>query len=122
MTIKPSLKQVHVREIVPKDYVFAQMLRNSDKTPLLLFPKLIRNSECLDTLTRKEFIAIKDWISENLLQETIMRVEDWLKVAFALNKERWDSGIDWIESQPISKVLAMVDIQKELIEAQKKRK
>jgi hypothetical protein len=56
--------------------------------------------------------------SDNLLNESIFTVESWLEVAFHLNKQRWDSGIDWLEKQPISKIKAMIDINKKVAEQQ----
>jgi hypothetical protein len=53
-----------------------------------------------------------------LLNESIFSVESWLEVAFHLNKQRWDSGIDWLENQPMSKIKAMIEVNKKVAEQQ----
>jgi hypothetical protein len=53
------------------------------------------------------------WVSEDLFHEKIMTVENWLRTSYHLCKQRWDSSVDWLESQPVSKVFLMIDIVKE---------
>jgi hypothetical protein len=45
-------------------------------------------------------------------------VENWLEVSFHLCKQRWDSSVDWLETQPMSKIFAMLDIVKSHVESQ----
>jgi hypothetical protein len=47
-----------------------------------------------------------------------MPLEQWLTTAFHLCKQRWDSSIDWLESQPVPKVLLMIDIVNAHVKAQ----
>ncbi len=47
-----------------------------------------------------------------------MKVEQWLELAFHLCKQRWDSSVDWLENQPVSKILLMADIQSKFVEKQ----
>jgi hypothetical protein len=61
--------------------------------------------------------AIK-WVVETLLDKTVLTVENWLEVAYHLCKQRWDSSVDWLESQPMSKITAMIDIVKRHAEEQ----
>jgi hypothetical protein len=35
-----------------------------------------------------------------------------------LNKQRWDSGVDWLEQQPMSKIKTMLSINKKVAEQQ----
>ena len=109
---------VHVREITPKDLYYAQILRQEEKSFLLLVERMILNPETLEELNPTGFDALVKWITENLLDEKVLPVENWLELAFHLCKQRWDSSIDWLETQPMSKVMLMVDILKKFNEQQ----
>jgi hypothetical protein len=61
-----------------------------------------------------------EWVSENLLNKTLLTVEGWLEVAYHLSKQRWDSSIEWLETQPMSKINLMIDIVKKHAEEQEK--
>lgn len=47
-----------------------------------------------------------------------MSVEAWLETAFHLCKQRWDSSIEWLEIQPVPKILLMVDIVNKFVKEQ----
>lgn len=78
--------------------------------PLIL--RLVCNPEELDGIPARTFRSSIEWIVENLLKEKILTVENWMEVAFHLCKQRWDESIDWMESQPMSKIHAMIHIMK----------
>jgi hypothetical protein len=59
-------------------------------------------------------------VSENVLKDNIFLVEDWLELSFHLCKQRWDSSMDWLETQPMSKIHHMSDITKRFAEEQAK--
>lgn len=69
-------------------------------------------------------------MGDNLLTDTVYKVENWLELAFHLCKQRWDSTVDWLEDQPMSKIQLMIQIlkdhneqqDKEMKKAAKKRK
>ena len=61
------------------------------------------------------------WMSKNLLEEKVMKLDAWLTTAFHLQKQRWDASIDWLEQQPMSKVLLMIDIQSKFGEEQERK-
>lgn len=84
--------------------------------PLVL--RLVCNPEELDKIPARVFRSSIGWISDNLLNASIMPVENWLEVAFHLCKQRWDESIDWMETLPISKIQAMISITKNFAEAQ----
>jgi hypothetical protein len=79
---------------------------------------MILNPETLEELNPSGFNVVVGWIMENLLEEKVLGVENWLELAFHLCKQRWDSSIDWLETQPMSKVMLMVDILKKHNEQQ----
>lgn len=78
--------------------------------------RLIQNQEVLDQLTSSQFRDLANWIADNLLNESVMSPENWMEVAFHLNKQRWDSAIDWLENQPMSKIKLMMEINKKTAE------
>ena len=74
----------------------------------------------LEKATSTETKKVLLWVSENLLDKTVLTVENWLEVAYHLCKQRWDSSVDWLEGQPMSKINAMIDIVKRHAEEQEK--
>ena len=50
------------------------------------------------------------WMSANLLNEKIMKLDQWYETAFHLCKQRFDSTMDWMETQPVSKILLMTQV------------
>lgn len=108
----------HVRELIPKDLYFAQILRNKEKSQVSLYFRVIKNSEVLDKVPVRVFRLLMEWITENVFKQHLITVENWLEVSFHLCKQRWDSSIEWLEGQPMSKVFLMLDISKKFAEQQ----
>lgn len=104
---------IHFREICPKDFYFAQVLRNKEEGSFDLVKRLTLNFEDLLDLPAKDTKRVLEWASQELLNEKIMTVENWLRSAYHMNKQRWGESTDWLESQPMSKVLLMLDIIRE---------
>jgi hypothetical protein len=109
---------VHFREICPKDFYLAQTLRTQELGYFPLLIKLILNPEVLEEYSMSETRYIFEWAVTELIHEKIFSLENWLETCFHLCKQRWDSSIDWLESQPISKVITMIDITQRFVEAQ----
>lgn len=82
--------------------------------------RLLLNPEVLDHSSITQARTIMKWGANTLLDQTVLTVENWLEVAFHLCKQRWDSSIDWLENQPMSKINAMIDIMKTHAENQEK--
>jgi hypothetical protein len=110
----------HVREVKPKDFYFAQLLRQQEDGFIPLVQRLLLNPDCLDLVTIAESRAVFKWISETILQQNVLAVENWLEVAFHLCKQRWDSSLDWLEEQPMSKIQTMIQIIKNHADEQEK--
>lgn len=107
----------HFRELTPKDFYFAQVLRAKEDpnfTPLVL--RLLLNQDVLDVAPASVFREALKWVSENILNEKLLTVENWMEISFHLCKQRWDSSMDWLETQPMSKVLLMIDILQKHVE------
>ena len=100
--------------MTPKDFYFIQVLRNagsSDKDlAFAILSRLLLEEENLDSLSIHETQKTFEWAMENLLSEKVMPVESWLETAFHLCKQRWDESIEWMENQPVPKILLMIDI------------
>jgi hypothetical protein len=110
----------HFREVTPKDFYFAQVLRQTERSQLELIERLLINSEVLEEASSPQTRAVLKWAAETLLNQTVLTVENWLEVAYHLCKQRWDSSVDWLETQPMSKINAMIDIVKRHAEEQEK--
>ncbi len=120
MVTIPNGPTLHFREVTPKDFYFAQILRQTQRSQLELVVRLHLNPEVLDEVTSSQFRTVMKWVGENLLDQTILTVENWMEVAYHLCKQRWDSSIDWLETQPMSKVQTMIEIVKKHAEDQEK--
>lgn len=113
------------RELIPKDYYFFSLINNDypDITQNLLSILLIQrlaglNDEDLNHLPARYVKPISDWMGPELLNDKVMKVDQWLELAFCLCKQRWDSSIEWLENQPVSKILLMAKIQSDFISKQ----
>ena len=74
--------------------------------------------EILNIIPMRYAGPITWWMVKNILEEKIMSVDKWLELAYHLQKQRWDSSIDWLEGQPVTKIQLMANIQKNFVESQ----
>ena len=75
-----------------------------------LAERLLLNPEVLDEVNASKTRGVLNWVGETLLTEKILTVENWLEIAYHLCKQRWDSSVDWLETQPMSKIQAMIQV------------
>jgi hypothetical protein len=80
--------------------------------------RLILNPEILEVTPAYVFRALTNWVMDNIFSDSILTVENWLEVSFHLCKQRWDSSVDWLENQPMSKIHLMMNIVKKYGEQQ----
>ena len=106
------------REICPRDFYWFNLVENdypdmSESHKLLLILAMLSNEgeSVLDRIPRRSVGPLIWWSSKNLIEERVMTLESWLTTAFHLQKQRWDASIDWLEEQPMSKVILMMNIQ-----------
>lgn len=116
----PGGPTFHFREITPKDFYLAQVLRQSERSQLELIERLLVDDRILDMATASQTRQVIKWAVETLLDKTILTLENWLEVAYHLCKQRWDSSIEWLETQPMSKINLMIDIVKKHADEQEK--
>ena len=110
----------HFREVTPKDFYLAQVLRQAERSQLELIQRLLVDERILDEATAAQTRQAVKWACETLLDKTILTLENWLEVAYHLCKQRWDSSIEWLETQPMSKINLMIEIVKKHAEEQEK--
>jgi hypothetical protein len=67
--------------------------------------------ENLSMIPARFIKPLSEWLGPNILTEKVMTVEQWLEMAFHLCKQRWDSSVEWLEQQPVSKILLMAKLQ-----------
>lgn len=108
----------HIRELKPKDLYFAQILRDRGKSYIPLMLRLILNPEILEKVPSRVFKETVNWCVDSIFADSIMTVENWMEVAFHLCKQRWDSSIDWLENQPMSKIKLMISINEKFVQQQ----
>ena len=106
----------HFRELTPKDFYFAQILRQEEVGYMPLVLRLLKNEDALDDTPVRVWRKVLQWCVDTLLDQHVLTVENWLEVSFHLCKQRWDQSVDWLETQPMSKVLLMIDIVKKTVE------
>ena len=116
-----------MREVCPKDFYWFSVVENDfpDLTAtamsLLLIALLSDEDESvLDLIPASAIGPLAGWMMKELVEERIMKVDKWLEMAFHLCKQRWDESIEWIEQQPMSKVMLMMRIQSQFNEKQER--
>ena len=107
-----------LREVCPKDFYWFTLLDNdyseltdTHKTLLILSLLSSEGETVLDRIPSNCIPPLIFWMNKNLLEERLMPLEQWLTTAFHLQKQRWDESISWLETQPMSKVILMMNIQ-----------
>ena len=100
---------LHVREVIPKDFYLAAALQDREEGFISLLIGLILNPQVLHQYSMKELHVFLGWLEENELQQSILEVDNWLSVAIGLLKGQWGTNLEWLESQPFSKVRILID-------------
>jgi hypothetical protein len=114
-----------MRELRPKDFYFFSLIEND-------YPDITQNHlrilviMRLCDLTEDDLLEIPSryieplarWMGTEILEEKVMRLDQWLEMAFHFCKQRWDQSLSWLEDQPISKILVMAKILTDFVEKQ----
>jgi hypothetical protein len=103
--------------VCPRDYYWFALLENDypDCPPLVsnlqtLAILLDGDEDILLTVPKRDAGPLMWWLGQNLLHEKVMKLDQWYETAFHLCKQRFDYTMDWMESQPVSKVLLMAQV------------
>lgn len=106
-----------LRELCPRDFYWFATVENDfpDLSPALtglltLLLLLDGRDEELEMIPKRVVSALSWWIGPNLLNEKLMKLDQWYEVAFHLCKQRFDVSMDWMEVQPVPKILLMIQI------------
>lgn len=104
-----------IRDVIPKDFYWYALVENDypDMTPshrmLQLVSMLLDQDESvLDEIPIHHFKVLTWWLSANVLEEKIMSLDQWYQTAFHLCKQRYDATMEWMEEQPVPKILLMI--------------
>ena len=104
------------RDVIPKDFYWFQLLENDfpdiDATLqflLLLCMFLDDDESVLDKIPKRHVSILSRWIGTEILNEKVMKLDDWFKISFHLCKQRFDSTMEWLENQPVPKILLMTN-------------
>jgi hypothetical protein len=107
-----------LREITPRDFYFFSLVENDFPEAsgaafhLLMAVRLLDEEEdVLFHIPANMIACLIWWMGKNLIEEKLMRLDDWYNLAFHLQKQRWGDALDWLEIQPMSKILLMLDTQ-----------
>ena len=116
-----------LRELCPQDFYWFAVVDNdypnmtqTHKTLLIIAMLSEEGEELLDRIPANSVAPLLWWINKNLLEERLMSLENWLTTAFHLQKQRWDESISWLETQPMSKILLMMNIQSKFNQEQER--
>ena len=115
------------REVCPRDYYWFSLVENDypDCPPLVqnlqtMALLLDGDEEDLMLVPKREAGVLLWWIGKNLLDEKVMKLDQWYETAFHLCKQRFDMTMDWMESQPDSKILLMAQVATKVAKEQER--
>ena len=118
---------ITLREVCPKDFYWFAIVENdfadfSQKGVSLLLIALLSDEDesILDQIPASSLDPLLEWMGKELIEERLMKLDKWLEMAFHLCKQRWDDSIDYLERQPMSKILLMMRIQSTFNEKQER--
>ena len=104
------------RDIIPKDFYWFALVENDfpDIKPqhqmLLILAMLLDGDESiLDHMPSYHVAPLSHWLTENVLNEKVMKLDQWYEMAFHLCKQRFDSTMEWMENQPMPKLTLMAN-------------
>ena len=105
-----------IRDVIPKDFYWFQLCENDfpDLDPTLNFLLLLcmfldQDETVLEQIPKNHIAPLSWWIGTEILNEKVMKLDDWYKMSFHLCKQRFDSTMEWLEEQPVPKILLMVN-------------
>ena len=78
---------------------------------MLLVTSMLLDSDetILDQIPKRHIALLNWWIAKELLTEKVMKLDQWYEMAFHMCKQRFDSTMEWMENQPMSKLLLMTN-------------
>ena len=115
VTVDGEVRYV-LRDVIPKDFYWFALVENDfpDIKPqhqmLLIIAMLLDGDESiLDFIPSDHVAPLSIWMTENLLNEKVMKLDQWYEMAFHLCKQRFDATMEWMENQPMPKLTLMTN-------------
>ena len=114
-----------LREVCPRDFYWFALVENDfpDLDPrhlylliMVLLTDASDDDHQLDLVPGKCLSPLIWWIQKNLIEEKVMSLDCWRTSAYHLSKQRWDDSVEWMEHQPMSKVLLMMNIHRKYVD------
>lgn len=107
---------VTLREVCPRDFYWFSLVENDfpDISPtlmnvliLVLLTDLDEDSDQLYLIPNSSLTPLMEWTMRELITEKVMKLDQWFEMAYHLCKQRWNDSVEWLELQPMSKILLM---------------
>ena len=102
------------RDVIPKDFYWFALCENDfpDLSTTLQYLLIIcmlldEDERILDKIPKRHVGPLVWWIGKYILDEKVMKLPQWYEMAFHLCKQRFDSTMEWMENQPVPKLLLM---------------
>lgn len=118
-------RKIQFRDITGKDLEFLEKIFEEEKENGLDLSGVISILESINVskiqikkLTRKDILRVFKVVSDNILCNYIPKIK-WLEVCYALQNNSF-VALEFFENQPMTKVIAMIQVHKEAIEQLKK--
>jgi hypothetical protein len=115
--------------VIPKDFYFLAYIEDELKDDvsdieksLMLLSRLVVDDDAssLATIPLYLYGSLSKVVGKEVMNEKMMTPNQWLEVAFHLNKQRWDDSLDYIEQQPMSKIITMMQVMADYGEKMRK--
>jgi len=118
-------RDIKFRDITGKDLEFLERLLGSEESKslelshVITILKRLNISEIeINKLTNKDIVALFEVVSKNILCNYMPKVK-WLEVCYALQNNSF-IALEFFECQPMTKVMAMIQVHQEAVERLKK--
>jgi hypothetical protein len=100
--------KIRFRVITPKDFY---SIEHEDMSLLEICFLLCKDRRTLGLLPLRIFTqSVLPVLETELINGRLLQVRQWLEIAFQLQKRQWSNQLDWLEKQPIDKILVFADV------------
>ena len=119
-------RKIQFRDITGKDLEFLERILGEEKEgglelndAISILEKISVTSIQINRLTKRDILRVFKAVSENILCNYIPKVK-WLEVCYALQNNSF-VALEFFENQPMTKVMAMIQVHQIAIEHLKKQ-
>ena len=118
-------RKIQFRDITGKDLEFLERILGEEKEgglelkdAISILERISVTSIQINRLTKRDILRVFKAVSENILCNYIPKVK-WLEVCYALQNNSF-VALEFFENQPMTKVMAMIQVHQNAIEQLKK--